>query len=654
VSKHNPADNRNFDTFRKTGLLFLGSVLLICLIALVIIIIRALGPVDFKPVISSIWNDFGIFGPLFYQTFILLLVNSGFLFLILVRKKKEYLLTVLVVTVIVETVVFTQINLPYTVTSEYKPLEIRNFLRNRPAGFPLPDHHVLADNTEQSVAFVPLIHNTNTYAKTVSPFVRYPFTLNGYTTLTHDTLLFRHAIGNGLLHFADTLLPAGLPDNFTKAGYLPGKNYGFVDDLAGDSSLSAISQGTSADSFIKCVDFSPSRFTFVTRSSTARFAVLLQHGYPGWKACVDGTESRIIKVNHTLMGVMLPPGNHTLTFQYRNDIYRNLIILSLVLFLILFMLVLLRPLKERFKSPHHGFYAGLTAALVLGGLVMILVKHSGRDRNIAQRNNNKINEILKKEITKAALKNAYVVFNGGAPFEFPGEFPAGGISQLRFRTPVDGVRLWDLTDTLKTDRLIYIWSNALDLPATPGIIRLNFPQLSKNFQGHRYSVSVFERQAGNHESLLTGSFFNDYENPSTGWTLDKTHLDSTMVFHGRYAEKLTAEKEFSATFRTITGKAVDAESSIFAALRFRAEGNQPFHLVITVNRDNKTLYYHAADLREFPAGEDSWIKGFASRQFPGRDLREGDEIAVYCWNSGKNEALYLDDFRVYITRITPE
>jgi hypothetical protein len=39
--------------------------------------------------------------------------------------------------------------------------------------------------------------------------------------------------------------------------------------------------------------------------------------YPGWRAFVDGEEHPLLRVNHALRGVLLPPGSHEVVFRYR-------------------------------------------------------------------------------------------------------------------------------------------------------------------------------------------------------------------------------------------------------------------------------------------------------------------------------------------------
>jgi hypothetical protein len=46
------------------------------------------------------------------------------------------------------------------------------------------------------------------------------------------------------------------------------------------------------------------------------FLVLADQYYPGWRAWIDGSETRIYKVNGILRGVVVPEGKHHVVFRY--------------------------------------------------------------------------------------------------------------------------------------------------------------------------------------------------------------------------------------------------------------------------------------------------------------------------------------------------
>jgi hypothetical protein len=155
-----------------------------------IILYKIAGPLSFVAKWENFLNDYGVYGPLFIQTLILLAINIPFIYAVFIRKRIKLFYPFIIAMLIIEMVVFTGLNMRYTVTSHYDPLDIRAFLRNSPAGFPLPDQLPVSANTDESVSHIPLINNTNTYSKSVSADIMYPFILDVYRRLKNDGNLF--------------------------------------------------------------------------------------------------------------------------------------------------------------------------------------------------------------------------------------------------------------------------------------------------------------------------------------------------------------------------------------------------------------------------------------------------------------------------------
>jgi hypothetical protein len=647
LSRYSPAKSENFTLFRRVYCLFLGIIFLTCLLSFVIIIKKAAGPFDFKPTMTRFLNDFGIFGPLFLQTSVILLINSVFLYFILIKKKNHLFFRLVFAMLIAETLAFTQINLPYTVTSKYNPLEIRNFLRNRPLGFPLPDHHILYDNTEQSVACIPLLHNTNTYAKTVSPYARYPFYLNGYYDLLKDSLLFKNVTGNKLLYFGDTILPVQFMKKFTVEKISPDTKYVFVDDSLYDDCFKNLRINSSGINNVKCHYFSPARLSFETFSQTSQLAVLLQNNYPGWKVYVDGKETRHYTVNQTLIGIILSPGKHRVTFEYRNRLYSRAAFFSFSLFFVLLILTIVLTMVETKKTTLGNVYTGSFFTLLIGIPVFFILRPVVPYAETQVKNNRLISHQLDKMIAEEKEKSISLVFNTESPDPFTEKYSRKNFIYQRFRLPVDGIKFWEILDTLKSEKLLYIWSNVLEIPEIRDIIQMHFPILTRQYTGDRYSVSLYSRGISD---MVNPDFLylNDFEGISRCWSMDRTILDSTIVCSGSYAEKLSPNREFGSTFRTAIDHVPVNGIRVFSALQFYRDGDQSCNLVITINRSNKTLYYLGIDLDKFCLNDRGWNKGFASQYYPESTLKKGDEIVVYCWNNGKNKAFYIDDFLVKI------
>ncbi|HVX14176.1 MAG TPA: YfhO family protein [Pirellulales bacterium] len=63
-------------------------------------------------------------------------------------------------------------------------------------------------------------------------------------------------------------------------------------------------------------ELAPGKVQVETESQSATFCVLSDIYYPGWRVTVDGQPAKIFRTDYVLMGVELPPGRHTVLFEY--------------------------------------------------------------------------------------------------------------------------------------------------------------------------------------------------------------------------------------------------------------------------------------------------------------------------------------------------
>jgi hypothetical protein len=58
--------------------------------------------------------------------------------------------------------------------------------------------------------------------------------------------------------------------------------------------------------------------------------VLADNWYPAWHASVDGREAPVLRVNHTLRGIPLDPGEHTVVLEFRSANVRTGLIVTVL------------------------------------------------------------------------------------------------------------------------------------------------------------------------------------------------------------------------------------------------------------------------------------------------------------------------------------
>jgi len=67
-----------------------------------------------------------------------------------------------------------------------------------------------------------------------------------------------------------------------------------------------------------------------TNSNSNNMLVLSDNFYPGWKAYVNGKETRIYRANYTFRAIELPAGKHTVRFSYEPDSFKIGLAISIV------------------------------------------------------------------------------------------------------------------------------------------------------------------------------------------------------------------------------------------------------------------------------------------------------------------------------------
>lgn len=63
--------------------------------------------------------------------------------------------------------------------------------------------------------------------------------------------------------------------------------------------------------------YEPNRVDVQTQSSGSSILVLSENDYPGWRVYIDGQSAEVLRVNYGLRGVVIPAGEHAVSFVYR-------------------------------------------------------------------------------------------------------------------------------------------------------------------------------------------------------------------------------------------------------------------------------------------------------------------------------------------------
>ena len=74
---------------------------------------------------------------------------------------------------------------------------------------------------------------------------------------------------------------------------------------------------TAQDGRAEVTAYEPNRVNLQTHSSGNSILVLSENQYPGWRVYIDGQSADVLRVNYALRGVVIPAGDHRVSFVYR-------------------------------------------------------------------------------------------------------------------------------------------------------------------------------------------------------------------------------------------------------------------------------------------------------------------------------------------------
>ena len=95
----------------------------------------------------------------------------------------------------------------------------------------------------------------------------------------------------------------------------------------------------STDSFASIISYKPQEITIRARSNVPQMLFLSDNYYPGWKAYVDGKETKIYRADFTFRSIYLPKGSHVVGFEYDPMSFKLGYIVSSLSFIVLLLII---------------------------------------------------------------------------------------------------------------------------------------------------------------------------------------------------------------------------------------------------------------------------------------------------------------------------
>lgn len=345
----NAINETNFVFIKKKLKLIILFAILILL--LTILLCRFNGYIS---IIDFITNDIFIFSKsshlsqhIVFNSLIQIIILFSFFVLVIRVKKPKHLFISLFVLVGFDMVLSTQLNAPYTVFyKEFSAKESNNHIKKFPSGFPqLPDKAISETNPNE-VYFGPYWKNVNIFQKQISAEGFNSFAFTGHEFFRDETpQLYDSVIKNKIVFLSDNIYDQKSLSKFKNDSAFTSKSV-FLEPMD-FASLNNISISYNIKDRVALKHFAPDSFAIETSTKNIQVLTLLQNNYKGWKAFVNGKETKILTSNNSLMSILLPAGNNNVLFAYSNIKIKFAFIVSIIT--VLFSLFVIVFQKRLFK-----------------------------------------------------------------------------------------------------------------------------------------------------------------------------------------------------------------------------------------------------------------------------------------------------------------
>jgi uncharacterized membrane protein YfhO len=73
---------------------------------------------------------------------------------------------------------------------------------------------------------------------------------------------------------------------------------------------------------VDLVRLTPNRIRLNVGNGSGNLVVVSEAYHPGWKATLHGRPGEVIRANHALIGVYVPPGDHQVTLAFQPESFR--------------------------------------------------------------------------------------------------------------------------------------------------------------------------------------------------------------------------------------------------------------------------------------------------------------------------------------------
>jgi len=210
-------------------------------------------------------------------------------------------------------------NAPYTaISEEFRLKDVHQYVQQFPDSFPPMEKRSLLQNEQLALKAGPFWRNLNLLNRQIAADGFTPFKAKGFETLQDSFPQTLQMLSKNQAAYCTRNL---ISEEKIRSG-----TENQVDSSVAICAFKipeSLQQKDSSEFSYSVTNtvFRPQQMSFNVQTGQQCLFVLQQNTHPGWQVRVDGARAEILPVNLTEMAVLLPAGNHQVTFEFvRSDI----------------------------------------------------------------------------------------------------------------------------------------------------------------------------------------------------------------------------------------------------------------------------------------------------------------------------------------------
>jgi hypothetical protein len=567
------------------------------------------------------------FDAIMFQGTIQVLLLTAFAFITWKVKSIRKYSNALLILFVIDGVAATQLSLHYTVASDINPVKFHQYLKSSPKGFPIPELNPIGENSDRNAQNEFIWMNNNVFPKKVTFDGLVSFKLDGYAFLSDNYPELLEAIKKKpVIYFSDDVRKNSVIEDFKpNTVYLTEKDFKLLPEIQFHSS---------ENDRLTITDFSPVKIEINTTTSNDQMLVYQQNFFTGWNVYINGERETLYRSNFAHMSVPVPPGEHTVRFEYKNPVILIAFGFSYVVFFLLIGFSIYQFTTKNSQRKNQ-------VTLLLISVVILFTAGSTLNRYFYQKNKLGLApEIAEKTVQWKTRYNSDIRILLSSPQKkMEGAVLADTVFFVDEKT-----NLPELSHFLQksgTGYFAFGWHNGIISDDLFELIYSFYPVEIEQKKIHNSGYLLLKKSGKNQDYAV----FRDFEPENSPEWRNEPWRVRTDTETGNHTYSYDVNEEWGTTVDIPVDRNMVMLKSIsaIADIKFEEEIKETL-LVITTLRKEKTNVYQVSKIDKFARQPGEWARVAYCVSLK-QELQEGDLIRIYFWNINKAQ-FHIDNLKI--------